>query len=248
MSARTQLLDKGNKLGSCLGLSAYDMDLCKRLALSLKTDPALKRMAKLLLEMHRFGCADDIARRTGVSVQILTAIQRGYAHDGIQAALQFALPQPTFRHADKVELTADDRAFCEQVISSQKGSTGRIHRAKALLLLSEGMSKSCTAQAANVCERTLERLMDRYQTHGAKGAVNDAERPGRPVRYSKEAFVPLIQQVIQWEQPATLMRWTMADLRQSLARHHHEAIEMSMPTLRALVQAAGFRFRSLSPN
>ena len=90
MSARTQLLDKGDKLGSCLGLSTYDMDLCKRLALSLKTDPAVKRMAKLLLDMQRFGCADDIARTTGVYVQILTAIQRRYAHDGIQAGLKFA--------------------------------------------------------------------------------------------------------------------------------------------------------------
>lgn len=248
MSARTQLLDKGDKLGSCLDLSAYEMDLCKRLALSLKTDPAVKRMAKLLLEMHRFGRAADIARRTGVPVHVIAEIQQLYVHEGLQAALLNALPQPTFRHADKVELTAAERAFCEQVVSSQKGSNGRVRRARALLLLNEGMSKPCTAQAVNVCERTLERLMDRYQTHGAKGAVNDAERPGRPVRYSKEAFVPLIQQVIQWEQPAALMRWTMADLRQSLARHHQEAIEMSMPTLRALVQAAGFRFRSLSPS
>lgn len=106
-------------------------------------------------------------------------------------------------------------------------------------MFDEGKSKPLIAQVTHVCERTLERLIERYQTHGVEGAVNDAERPGRPVRYPKEEFVPLIQKVIQQESPTVLLRWTIGDLRQSLARYRQEAAKMSLPTLRALIQGAG---------
>jgi len=227
-----------------LELPGYDLALCKRLALSPRTEAAIKRVAKLLLEMHRLGDGRVIARRTGVAVLALEVIRERYVHEGLQEVLRISLPGPLPSSAHKVELTHAERLFCENVVMSQEGSKGRHRRARALLMLGDGKCRPQVAQAARVCERTLERLVDRYQTHGAEGAVNDAERPGRPVRYPREEFVPLIQKVIRQENPAVLLRWTIKDLRRSLACHRQEAASMSLPTLRSLVQGAGIEVPS----
>lgn len=71
--------------------------------------------------------------------------------------------------------------------------------------------------------------------------MNEAERSGRPMRYPKSEFIPLIKRVIQ-QQTHTTIRWTAADLRKALAHHRPEAACISMPTLRTLVVEAGFSY------
>ena len=149
---------------------------------------------------------------------------------------QLPMPVPPRRCASP----QSERAFCRQVLESCEGSKGRLRRAKALLLLDQGKSKDTIASETQVCSRTLERLVERCQIYGVTGAVNDAERPGRPQCYPKSEFVPLIREVMGHEPPTTRFRWTATDLRRVLAHHRPEAARMSMPTLRPLVTTASF--------
>jgi transposase len=147
---------------------------------------------------------------------------------------------------NQLALKSEERLFCQQVVGERLGSAGRQRRAHALLLLDEGMTKSAAAETSGVCERTLERLVERYQRLGARRAVDDASRAGRPVRYSREEFVPLIRRIVQQTRPETLLKWTMGDLRHSLIHHRREAAGISPPTLRALLRQAGVDIRHLA--
>jgi hypothetical protein len=57
--------------------------------------------------------------------------------------------------------------------------------------------------------------------------------------------VPLIRQIVQQTRPEALLKWTMKDLRESLASHRREAAEISEPTLRTLMRQAGLNFRRI---
>ncbi len=230
---------------SYLALSAYDLEFCRRLALSPKSDLQVKRRARLLLEMHRYWDTACLSQRTGIASSMLAAIRHRYETEGLQQVLADSAAEGVAAPGGLKRLALNDqeRFFCRQVVGERLGSAGRQRRAQALLLLDEGMTKSATAEASGVCERTLERLVERYQTHGARGAVNDASRVGRPVRYSREEFVPLIRRIVQQTRPETLLRWTMGDLRNTLIHHRREAASISQPTLRALVRQAGLDFR-----
>ena len=224
-----------------LPLNSYDRDLCGRLAVSAKTAPEVRHLARLLLELGRLSSLKHAAERTGLTCQMLAELRQTYLSSGLREVLgmrqQLHIPA-----TPPVRLTAAERAFCRQVLESSEGSRGRLRRARALLLLDEGKSKDTIASETQVCSRTLERLAERCQIYGVTGAVNDAERPGRPQCYPKSEFVPLIREVMGHEPPTTRFGWTANDLRRVLAHHRPEAARMSMPTLRALVTAAGFGY------
>jgi len=216
--------------------------------LSPKSDFQVKRTARVLLEMHRPADAGSLSHRSGIPASVLAGICRRYETEGLQQVLMAGacaeLPLPG--SSKRLALSAEERAFCRKIVSEQLGSAGRRRRAHALLLLEEGGAKSETAQASGVCERTLERLMERYEAHGVQVAVNDAVRSGRPMRYSREEFVPLIRWIVQQTRPETLLKWTMNDLKETLMRHRREAAGISSPTLRALVRLAGVDIRHLA--
>ncbi|MBE7494163.1 MAG: helix-turn-helix domain-containing protein [Verrucomicrobiaceae bacterium] len=226
-----------------LPLLPYDRDLCGRLALSPKTSPAVKRTARLLLEMARSTDLSLSSARTGIGKDRLRQIRQTYLQHGLQEVLEHSVAEPPPPFCRQVTLTAEERAFCQQVVSSGDPEKGRTRRARALLLLEQGHGKAHAAGATGISERTIERLLERYQTHGVAGCVNDAGRRGRPVVYARDEYVPLILQIVQGQPPATLLRWTVGDLRRMLAQHRREAAEISAPTLRALVHQAGLHFR-----
>lgn len=225
---------------SFLPLTDYERDLSRRLALSPKTESSVKQMARLLLELDRQPTVKQAAERTGMPSEWLLQIRQRYLLCGLQEALSMhqQFPVPVRR---LLKLTDGERAFCQGVLESGEGSKGRLRRARALLLMNDGKTKDCIAKETGACERSLERLIERYQTYGVEGAVNEAERPGRPIRYPKSEFIPLIKSVIQ-QQTRTTLRWTVDDLRKALARHRPEAASMSRPTLRTLVTEAGFGY------
>jgi transposase len=228
-----------------LELSDYDLEFCRRLALSPKSQMQVKRTARVLLEMHRYADAGCLSMRTGIPVQVLGQIRQCYETEGLQQVLAAGVPVEVPGHSRRLVLDESERLFCRHIVDEQLGSAGRQRRARALLLLDQAFEKAEAARTSGLCERTLERLVERYQTHGAEGAVNDGPRLGRPVRYPREEFVPLIRQIVQQTRPEALLKWTMKDLRESLASHRREAAEISEPTLRTLMRQAGLNFRRI---
>lgn len=231
-----------------LQLSDYDVELCGRLVHSPKADLRVKCTARRLLSLHGQAGSKDPSTDSGIPGAVLAGIQCLYETEGLQRVLEegISMDSPADAAAQALALSSQERSFCQQIVGERLGSAGRQRRAQALLLLDEGMSKSSTAQTTGVCERTLERLVERYQKQGAHKAVNDSSRAGRPVRYSREEFVPLIRRIVQQTRPETLLKWTMGDLRHSLIHHRREAAGISQPTLRALVRQAGVDIRHLA--
>lgn len=231
-----------------LQLSDYDLELCSRLVLSPMSDLQVKRTARLLLAMDgRVGSRGQPAA-SSIPRAVPAGIRRLYETEGLQRVLVegVSMALPTDAAAKGLALSPQERSFCQQIVGERLGSAGRQRRAQALLLLDEGMTKTDAAQTSGVCGRTLERLVERYHKQGAHKAVNDSSRSGRPVRYSREEFVPLIRRIMQQTQPETLRKWTMSDLRRSLIHQRREAEGISQPTLRALARQAGVDFRRLA--
>ena len=227
-----------------LQLSDYDVELCGRLVHSPKADLRVKCTARRLLSLHGQAGSKDPSTDSGIPGAVLAGIQCLYETEGLQRVLEegVSMDSPADAAAKALALSSQERSFCQQIVGERLGSAGRQRRAQALLLLDEGKSKDTIASETQVCSRTLERLAERCQIYGVTGAVNDAERPGRPHCYPKSEFVPLIREVMGHEPPTTRFRWTATDLRRVLAHHRPEAARMSMPTLRALVTAAGFGY------
>ena len=223
-----------------LQLSAYDRELCRKLAGSSETDSGVQRMARLLLDLGSCHEIESLTACTGLTGEQFVEIRRGYVEGGLSRPLNSG-PRPAASYGNTcVCLTTADRNYCQSVVESQEGSSGRIRRAQAMLLLDQGKSKKSSALATNAHVRTVNRLVKRYNDGGIELAVNDGERTGRPVRYSKTEFVPLIQQIVTQELAGLSRRFNSSKLRQALARHRPDAARMSMPTLRALAAAAGF--------
>lgn len=236
----------GTAFEPLLRLEGYDRDLCERLALSPKTERAVKRAARLCLELARSDHLHCASARTGVSVRVLRQMLQECHRCGVTEVLarsQESAPPPL---STAVTLTAAERAFCERVVALGDAAKGRTRRARVLLALADGQTKAATAASVGVSERTLERLIERYQARGVEGTVNDAGRLGRPVLYAKDEYVPLIQRVVQQQQPSTLLGWTVNDLRAALSSLRQEAAQMSPPTLRVLIREAGIRFRVMN--
>jgi hypothetical protein len=226
-----------------LSLSDYELELCRRVSRSPESEPPVRQMATLALEMHRGAGLPlgVVSERTKVPIGTLRGVLRIHKVTRLQGILGMRAELPA-RLGDcrYVRLSATEADFCRGVIESGKGARGRIRRAAALLLLNEGKPKAVVANQAGLCQRSIDRLFDRVEAVGVQGAVNDAERPGRPERYPKREFVPLIRSIVsQLEQSSS--QWTLGNLRQVLVRQRPEAATMSAPTLRSLVMAAGFR-------
>ncbi|MFN7560344.1 MAG: hypothetical protein ACK5TH_01075, partial [Prosthecobacter sp.] len=75
-----------------LELSDYDLEFCRRLALSPKSQMQVKRTARVLLEMHRYADAGCLSMRTGIPVQVLGQIRQCYETEGLQQVLAAGVP------------------------------------------------------------------------------------------------------------------------------------------------------------
>lgn len=78
-----------------------------------------------------------------------------------------------------VELSANDRAYLQGLLSQTTLAVGVWRRAKGLLLLDEGAALQRVAQTVGVCSLTVAKWRDRYQAQGL-GVLQDKPRSGRP--------------------------------------------------------------------
>ena len=227
-----------------LSLSDYELELCRRVSRSPESEPPVRQMATLALEMHRGAGLPlgVVSERTGASMGVLKEVRRIHGLSGLQGILgmQAQLPR-RLGDCRYIRLSSAEADFCREVVKIGAGSRGRIRRAGALLLLNEGKTKAAAASQAGLCQRSIDRLFERVEALGVRGAVNDGERPGRPERYPKGEFVPLIRSIVSQMQQTPSAPWTLGRLHQALAGQRPEAANMSAPTLRSLLLEAGYR-------
>ena len=231
---------QGTPLARCLPLSIYERQLCKRLAASVLTDSSVRQMAKVVLDMSSSDDLDSLSVCRGLTLLGVNRVRDTYKKGGLHEVLNLKLKIHGSPRDDKAVLLTDlEESFCRSTVEDSRSSRGRLRRARILLLLNQGKSTESIALTIGVHERTVLRTSERYQADGAEGAVNGRKGTGRPVRYSKAEYVPLIRTVVDQDLGGNHVRVTTQQIRRALVRRCPEAGHMSKPTLRGLIRAAG---------
>src|SRR5260370_37719888 len=78
-----------------------------------------------------------------------------------------------------VSLSEDQREELEALQRRPSVAAGLVKRARAILLLAEGVSVSATSRLVGMQRRHLYKWIDRFRRDGVPG-LQDGKRPGRP--------------------------------------------------------------------
>jgi len=89
-----------------------------------------------------------------------------------------------------LEVSAEDRARLEVMLSPGKVEKRTFLRGQALLLLAEGVPGCDIAMLLGVHERTVFRWKKRFDTDKPLDRLTDAPRPGRPPSLSPTRTAP----------------------------------------------------------
>jgi transposase-like protein len=82
-----------------------------------------------------------------------------------------------------VSLSAEQREELEALQRRPSVAAGLVKRARAILLLAEGVSVSATSRLVGMQRRHLYKWIDRFRRDGVPG-LRDAQRTGRPPVFS----------------------------------------------------------------
>lgn len=82
-----------------------------------------------------------------------------------------------------ITLTSEQRDELEALQRRPSAAAGLVKRARAIMLLAEGVSVSATGRVVVMQRRHLYKWIDRFQRLGVPG-LQDAKRSGRPPVFS----------------------------------------------------------------
>ena len=88
-----------------------------------------------------------------------------------------------------VSLSSEQRQELEALQRRPSVAAGLVKRARAILLLAEGVSVSATGRPVGMQRRHLYKWIDRFRTQGVPG-LQDGKRPGRPPVFSPRGRGP----------------------------------------------------------
>jgi transposase len=112
-----------------------------------------------------------------------------------------------------IELNEPTKTELQSLVRSQKTPAGLARRARAMLLLADGVAFLHTAQQVGLAERHVRKWAKRFQAQGLRG-LYDLPRPGRPPVFSPEVAFHLTK--IACERPdqygRSLSQWDCTEL------------------------------------
>jgi hypothetical protein len=82
-----------------------------------------------------------------------------------------------------ISLTSEQREELEALMRRPSAAAGLVKRARAILLLAEGVSVSATGRQVGMQRRHLYKWIDRFRCQGVLG-LRDGKRSGRPPVFS----------------------------------------------------------------
>jgi len=116
-----------------------------------------------------------------------------------------------------INLTAEERAGLEAMISRGRASALKLGRARILLKADDGMTDAEIADELGVGHRTVERVRERCCLVGLEAALDrkKQDRPSRVPKLDGDAEARLIQLACS-EPPSGRARWTLSLLADKL--------------------------------
>jgi len=116
-----------------------------------------------------------------------------------------------------VRLTDKDRSELRRLLSSGSGLVRVFKKARALLLMDEGLSAPAAAEAAGVGANTARRAAQRYNASGLEDAIHDAPRPGpEPVLDARQEAA--IVAMVCSKAPNGVARWSISLIAKEAVR------------------------------
>jgi transposase len=134
----------------------------------------------------------------------------------------------------KVHLSYAERTALEKLISSGVAPARKLTRARILLKVDEGLSKTAISQALDVTNATVTNVCRTFQTQ--RLAAIERKKPNREYEHSLdgEAEAHLIA-IACSEPPEGRERWTLRLLQREMIKRHH-VDEVSHETVRTALK------------
>ena len=134
----------------------------------------------------------------------------------------------------KVHLSYAERTALEKLISSGVAPARKLTRARILLKVDEGLSKTAISQALDVTNATVTNVCRTFQTQ--RLAAIERKKPNREYEHSLdgEAEAHLIA-IACSEPPQGRERWTLRLLQREMIKRHH-VDEVSHETVRTALK------------
>lgn len=116
-----------------------------------------------------------------------------------------------------VRLKDKDRSDLRR-LTSRGGCSARVfNRARALLLMDEGLSAPLAAKAAGIDESTARRVGQRYNKGGIEHAIYDAPRPGPEFALDERQEAAIVAMVCS-KAPNGMARWSISLIAKEAVR------------------------------
>ena len=133
-----------------------------------------------------------------------------------------------------VHLSDAERTELQKLISSGVAPARKLTRARILLKVDEGLSKTAISQALDVTNATVTNVCRTYQTQ--RLAAIERKKPNREYEHSLdgEAEAHLIA-IACSEPPEGRERWTLRLLQREMIKRHH-VDEVSHETVRTALK------------
>lgn len=113
-------------------------------------------------------------------------------------------------HARPIRLTKTTREELERIARSQRGRAGTSRRARAVLLMAEGMSNVDVGRATGLSVVHVSRVRRRYSEEGI-GGLEDRPRSGRPKSITKAKIAEIVSLTIS-PPPPGITHWSTREV------------------------------------
>ena len=122
-----------------------------------------------------------------------------------------------------LQLSPEDREYLEKIVSSRTAQVRHQQRAKILLQRAAGASYAEIEEAVGVTTPTIAKAVKKACAYGARAALDDLKRTGRPDRIPREAKVWIVSLACRLPEtvpgaPKT-QQWTITALVKYVQKH-----------------------------
>jgi transposase len=140
-------------------------------------------------------------------------------------------------------LTVDERAQLQTLAHSRTEPAGLVHRAQIIWLALTGSRVAAIAAHLHVCDRTIRRWIDRFNTQGLDG-LRDQRRTGRPPTYTEAQRSEVVATSLRDPHSLGLpfASWTLDRLQAYLTEQ--QAVPIKRSRIAEILVAEGLRWRT----
>ncbi len=115
----------------------------------------------------------------------------------------------------RIDLTAEDRARLERLVSAPSTLNKHVWRARIVLLSADGLGTVAITRQVGKSKRAVWRWQERFRAEGVAGLLHDRPRPGRPPSVTPDQVRMVVEKTLR-ETPDTATHWSTRTLARAV--------------------------------